>query len=192
MSTTEENMFEQLFGSRVRVKLLRIFLNSKGERFYVRELVRKTGEQINSVRRELARFEKMGLVEFKTEKMKKFFFVNEVFPLYNELRALFLRARLTIERSLLEELKRGKKIQHLSLLGYFTDDTSSPIDIFMIGTTSKKRVAEVLGKFSKRFGQDLRYTVITPEEYKYRHDITDRFLFDILGRKKVVLFEIKK
>ena len=46
---------QDLFVSKVRVKLLQIFLSEPKEIFYVRQLVRKADEEINAVRRELAR-----------------------------------------------------------------------------------------------------------------------------------------
>jgi len=55
-------MLEQLFGSRTRIKLLKIFLAQPYERFFIRELTRKIGERINSVRREIANLERLGVV----------------------------------------------------------------------------------------------------------------------------------
>ena len=54
---------QDLFVSKVRVKLLKIFLSNPGKIFYVRQLVRLAGEEINAVRRELARMEERGLVK---------------------------------------------------------------------------------------------------------------------------------
>ena len=46
-------MLEHLFGSRTRVKLLKIFLSNPDKDYFVRELTRKIKERINSARREL-------------------------------------------------------------------------------------------------------------------------------------------
>ena len=55
-------MIDALFGSKTRVKLLYLFLNNPGQAFYVREITRLIGEQINSVRRELANMLEVGIV----------------------------------------------------------------------------------------------------------------------------------
>ena len=55
-------MFEQLFGSKTRVKLLSLFYNNPERPFYVREITRKIDEQINSVRRELQNLLNIGIV----------------------------------------------------------------------------------------------------------------------------------
>ena len=50
-------MLRDLIVSKVRIKLLQTFLGNPKEIFYVRQLVRAVGEEINAVRRELARME---------------------------------------------------------------------------------------------------------------------------------------
>jgi len=54
---------EELFISRVRVKLLTLFLTSQEPLLHVREIVRRVDEEINAVRRELLRMEKFGISE---------------------------------------------------------------------------------------------------------------------------------
>lgn len=55
-------MLEQLFGSRTRIKLLKIFLAQPHQHFFVRELTRVIGERINSVRREISNLERLGVI----------------------------------------------------------------------------------------------------------------------------------
>ena len=56
-------MIEQLFGSKTRTKLLRLFFMRKEAKFYVREITRLIDERINSVRRELENLKKFGLIK---------------------------------------------------------------------------------------------------------------------------------
>ena len=46
-------ILEDLIISRVRVKMLSLFLSHPGTIFHVRDIVRKVDEEINAVRREL-------------------------------------------------------------------------------------------------------------------------------------------
>jgi predicted transcriptional regulator len=55
-------MFSDLITSKSRVKLLNVFLGSPAEMYHVRELVRRTNDEINAVRRELAFLEKKGIL----------------------------------------------------------------------------------------------------------------------------------
>lgn len=55
-------MLEDIIISRVRVKILTLFLTRPNRIYHVREVVRQISEEINAVRRELAHLEKAGLV----------------------------------------------------------------------------------------------------------------------------------
>jgi predicted ArsR family transcriptional regulator len=54
-------MLSKLFGSKARVKLLKIFLSYPEKRFYIRQLARDLKLQVNSVRRELDNLEKIRI-----------------------------------------------------------------------------------------------------------------------------------
>ena len=51
-------MFNDLITSKSRVRLLNVFLLEPSAMYHVRELVRRTHEEINAVRRELGFLEK--------------------------------------------------------------------------------------------------------------------------------------
>ena len=55
-------MLEKLFGSKSRVKILKLFLLHPNQSFYIRQLARDLKLQLNSVRRELENLEKFGLL----------------------------------------------------------------------------------------------------------------------------------
>jgi len=64
-------MLEQLFGSKSRVKILRVFFNNPEESFFVRELTRLTKTHLNSIRRELKNLYKLGILKMKKVRGKK-------------------------------------------------------------------------------------------------------------------------
>jgi hypothetical protein len=55
-------MLNKLFGSKARVKILKLFLSHPEEKFYIRQVTRELGLQLNSVRRELENLETFGLL----------------------------------------------------------------------------------------------------------------------------------
>lgn len=180
-------MLEQLFGSRTRVKLLRLFSNNPDQAFYVRELTRKLGEQINSIRRELANLEKIGFLKSELQSKKKYYQVVPEYILYPEIKSLILKSRFTLEREFVSKIKKFGTIKYLALCGYFVDDKEAPVDLLIVGRISKKRLEAMLAKFSAGFGQEVRYTIMDAKEYQYRKDVTDKFLYETLNRQKVVV-----
>ena len=182
-------MLEQLFGSRTRVKILRLFYTNSDSSFYVREITRKIGEQINSVRRELDNLSKIGILNSELKNRKKYYFLNQDFVLSQELRSLFLKSRMTLEKRVINRVKETGSITYLALCGYFVDDPNAPVDLFIVGRVNRKKLDILLEKFSENYGQELRFTTMTADEYNYRKDITDKFLYDIINRNKVVVID---
>ena len=189
-------MLEQLFGSHTRVLLLRLFLDYPEKAFYVRELARELGAQLHSVRRELENLESLGLLKVmpgsgkeKEDAQKKYYVMDTGFILYAELRALFLKARLLIEKDLVRHLQEIGRIQYLALTGMFVGLTEWPTDIFIVGSVNRKKIRLLIRRFEKELHQSINYTVMTKPEFRYRREITDRFIFNILENKKIVIID---
>ncbi|MFH1610796.1 MAG: hypothetical protein ABIA91_02795 [Patescibacteria group bacterium] len=194
-------MLENLFGSRARTNLLKLFLLNQ-EEFFVREISRETGEKLNSVRRELENLEKLGLIQVvekkveldeegkkkKTEK-RKFYKVNQNFVLYDDLRSLFLKSKLLIERTLAQKLTELGKVKLLVLSGFFVDDSDALTDILIVGQVNKTKLKTLITKISNQVDNEVRYTCMTTQEFNYRNGITDKFLFEVLEGKKIVVVD---
>jgi len=199
-------MLEQLFGSKTRVKLLRTFLNNSGQPYYLRELARKLKTQLNSVRREVDNLEKLGIIKEveliapkaaegvkagkeKAASNKKYLLTDTEFILYPELKALLLKAQLLLERSFVSKIEKLAKLKLFILSGIFVGNEGSATDILLVGMINRKRLAQIVREFERELGRNINYTVMTPQEFKYRQDITDRFLYDILEGKKIVIID---
>jgi hypothetical protein len=74
-----------LFTSRVRLKILSIFLPKIDEMYYVRQVTRMTGEEVNAVRRELDRLKRTGLLTTEQRANRLYYRVRTDFPFYYDL-----------------------------------------------------------------------------------------------------------
>ncbi|MBI4239854.1 hypothetical protein HY620_02620 [Candidatus Uhrbacteria bacterium] len=208
-------MLEQLFGSKTRTKLLRLFLLNPDEAFFIRELTRKIDTQINSVRRELQNLYECDILEVvqvqpsgeaiaeprevtltKPESRKdslvatqarKFFRMNKNFVLFNELKLLFLKSPLLFQNELIRELKNIGTIDFAALTGFFVDREDISVDLLIVGEAPKTKLLKLINAFEKEFEREINYTTMTTEEFLYRKSLTDRFLFQILEGKKIVI-----
>ncbi|HPI67080.1 MAG TPA: hypothetical protein PKZ16_00845 [bacterium] len=197
-------MLENIFGSRTRIKLLKIFLQRPSEAFFVRELARMAEEKINSVRRELDNLVDIGLIKSLASSLeksakknhksdKKFYQADTDFVLYEEFRNLILKSRLLLEKTLAKELKNLGKIKFLMLSGFFVGYEHAPTDMLIVGQVPREKLRALIKKMEKNFGQEIKYTLMTENEFAYRNKITDKFLFEVLeGKKMVILDNLKK
>jgi len=203
-------MFEQLFGSKTRVKLLGLFFTNPNRSFYVREITRKIDEQINSVRRELANLLSIGIITSDANNNRLYYEVNQSYEHYKPLAAIFGGAKMEPE-PVVEEGKAPKKVtskpkvdvsaEHplakglratghveLALLsGQFTRDETAGIDVLIVGDVNQAKVAKFISDLEASENKELRYTVISLDNYKYRLQINDRFIINVLGAKKQVI-----
>lgn len=192
-------MLEHLFGSKTRVKLLRLFLGNPGSAFYVRELARKAGAQIHAIRRELENLEGLGIIqageasgadaaELRT-RMRRYYRLDDEFSLVNELRALVLRSQFLLEEEFKRRVRRLGTIRYFALLGIFTGIEGAPVDVFIVGKLNRQWLARLMRQFERELGRAVNYTVMSEREFRYRWDIGDRFLYGILEGKKVAVID---
>ena len=182
-------MIEHLFGSRTRIKLLRLFLTNPEKSFYVREITRMVNERINSVRRELANLEKIGLIGATGVRQKKYFKANQDCLLYPELKALVIKAQVTVEQKFAQDLSDIGSIKYMVFTGKFTSVKDAPTDILIVGKINRTKLKNLVHRFEKEFNKEINFTVMTTQEFLYRRGLTDRFLYDILENKKIVMID---
>lgn len=193
-------MLENIFGSRTRVKLLKIFLTHPGEYYFVRELSRQTEEKLNSVRRELDNLQEIGLIKVEDavkmnleqggeKQKKKFYTVNTDFPLYSEFKNLIMKSRLLLEKSLAKDINNLGRVKFLVLSGIFVDQPDTKTDMLLVGDINKGKLKTLVNKLEKSFDQEIRYTVMDSKEFDYRNQVTDKFLFEVLEGKKIVVID---
>lgn len=209
-------MIEQLFGSKTRVKLLNLFFENPNRSFYVREITRKVDEQINSVRRELANLLSIGIIGSDASNNRLYYEVNQKYEHYAALAMIFGGAVAPAAPAPVIEDKKSTKIQKPSpapamvsepasehpiakdlrttghvelafLTGQFTRDDSAGIDLLVVGDINATKIAKYIDELEKSEKKSIRYTVLTPANYRYRLDINDRFINNIKNAKKQVI-----
>lgn len=94
---------ELLLPSKVRRKLLELFLMNPDDAFYIREIERRVQEDFQAVRRELERLELTGLLVSRREANLKYYQLNRSFALVPELSSIIAKTRLANEGLLTAE-----------------------------------------------------------------------------------------
>lgn len=180
---------DQLLGSRTRAKILRLLLTNPEKSYFVREIVRKVREHLNSVRRELTLLTDIGVIVASGEKVKRYYQAQPEYPLFAELKALIFKAEVLEEQQLLTSIQDSGRLTLLVLTGFFVNRTDTQTDILIVGTVNRRRLQTLMTSFQEHFDRELHYTVLTKQEYLYRHSLTDRFLYGILNGPKIVVVD---
>jgi hypothetical protein len=189
-------MIEQLFGSKTRVKLLQLFYSNPNRSFYVREITRKIDEQINSVRRELSNLLSIGIIVSDNNNNKLYYEVNQQYDFYEPLAAIFggasksqVAAQPIADVDYKDELKPLGRVDLALYTGQFTRDESTGIDALFVGDINNHALQKYITELEAKEGKEIRYTVMSLVDFKYREQVKDRFLSNVMDAKKQVLVD---
>lgn len=189
-------MIDQLFGSKTRVKLLALFLNNPGRAFYVREITREIGEQINSVRRELANLVSVGIVSSSEENNKVYYEVSPSWQFYDQLRAIFAASDKKADDLKVNAKAWAKKFAGLGdvrvviFAGKLVYGSDAKLDLLVAGDNiSALKFRNLVKALEKDAGVSLSYTQLSFNDFYYRLSVRDAFVMDILRAKNEVVYD---
>lgn len=171
-------MLKELFSSNTRIKLLKIFLFNTDKEFFIRELTRKLDEQINSIRRELTNLKKIGLLKSRSRNRKKYYHVNTDFAIFHELKSIFMKS-MNNEMNISKAIANIGSIDLLVFSGIFVSRPEAQVDLFIVGDLSKQDLEKYLITDLNR--NDIRYSILSKDDFLYRLSLNDRFIVEILG-----------
>lgn len=214
-------MIEQLFGSKTRVKLLKLFFSNPNRSFYVREITRTVEEQINSVRRELANLLSLGLISSDSSDStnnRLYYEVNQKYEHYDALSSIFSDVKKQEATKSKDKKKASDKaakkdsvgkdkeqkevvlpeaqrwelagnLVGIAYSGVYTRDESAGVDIVVVGDVVSSKVYSIVTELEKEKNRELRYAMMTLEEWKYRSQVRDKFWQNFMAAKKQVVLD---
>lgn len=182
-------MFEDLITSKSRVKLLRVFLENSSEMYHVRELVRRTNDEINAVRRELAFLEKKGILSREPRANRVYYSFSKTYPFYFDLLKLGAKS-LGLGAAILGNRAKLGKIKYAVLSGRFArrmNKNPDDVDVLVVGTVVLPELALLIREEEKRLNSEINYTVMNEDEFDFRKKRRDPFILSILFGSKVMV-----
>ncbi len=175
------SLFDTLFGSRVRARLLRLFLLNPEAEFDATEAAKKIAIKRPEVVKELNRLAKMRFVSVKSKQRKKIYQVRSDFPFYQELKALVSKLNLSAKSEAFKKIKKVGDVKLVLISGVFINYPKSKADmVLVINSANKVKLRQVVAQLESEVGKEIRYILMNTEELHYRLDMLDRFLMEFL------------
>lgn len=196
-----DQLLEKLFESTAKVKILRLFLRNHDLFFTLADVARSTQLRPNQVQKEVKKLENFELLKkkissfreeapIKSRTPKKWkpritkklvYFANQDFLLYKTLRDLIAVASQPSRKKLTERIKRLGTVKLAVIAGIFINNDNSRADLFVVGDNiKKKKLEKLLADIESETGKALNYVFMETSEFKYRMNMYDRFLRDII------------
>jgi hypothetical protein len=183
-------LLEDLVISKVRVKMLQLFLSHPGSIYHVRDIVRKVDEEINAVRRELAHMEKAGMLAKEARANRLFYGFRKDYILFFELMELVGKTTGLGWDIVKNKAKLGK-IKYAMMSGRFLRGLphlgSNDVDLLIVGSVVLPELSQFVKNEESRRERELNYTVMSEEEFAFRKRRRDPFILEILQGSRVML-----
>jgi len=175
--------------SKVRVKLFKVFFSEPKEIFYIRQLVRKTNEEINAVRRELKRMEEAGMVKREERGNRVYYGFKKSYTFYDELMRLVCKTTGLGKRIIKNKNKLGK-IKFAMLSGKFMrkkEHQQQDVDLLVVGEVVLPQLAALIRGYESKIDREINYTVMSEKEFKFRKKRRDPFITQVLLASRIML-----
>jgi hypothetical protein len=176
--------------SKARIKILKLFLSNISEMYHVRGVVRETKEEINAVRRELARFEKAGILKSESRGNRLYYWTRKDYPFYGDLLSIIAKTS-GLGFEIIESKKKMGRVSFVMFSGRFVrrkkrkrDDA---VDILVVGEILLPELATLIRKEESERGYEINYAVMSRDEFEFRKKRRDPFLLGILSGSRVMV-----
>jgi len=181
---------QDIITSKVRIKIIELFLSNIGEMYHVRGIVREVKEEINAVRRELERFEKAGLLKREARGNRVYYWVRDDYQFFGDL--LSITAKTTgLGKEIIDNKNKIGKVGYVMFSGKFarrnTKKKEDEVDILIVGEVILPELAVLIRKEEQKSGHEINYTVMGRDEYEFRKKRRDPFLLGILYGSRVMI-----
>ncbi len=186
-------MLDVFFGSKARVKLLKLFFLNPDESYYLRQIARDLDLQVNSVRRELKSLESFGVLasdtpaETASSRDKHYYRANKNFILFPEIRSFILKSQILAGQNFVAQLREICEPEILFLTGIFVGEPTVPTDLMLVADVKKPQVTKLIKNLEQEIAREINYTIMSSQEFSYRREIADVFVHKILIAEKIVL-----
>ena len=180
----------KLFGGQARVRIMRLFLLNSDNSFELEEVVSRSRVMKANARKEINALTTMNFIKPKvltkegsrgSKKKVNAWSLNHEFQYLRSIRDILIDPTLLLQEDLPQRFKQIGKIKLMIVSGVFIGDSKSRADVLIVGDKIKKNILQqVVKSLEAEIGKELDYVVFDTEEFKYRLDMYDKLVCDII------------
>jgi len=182
------NLLAQLICSRVRAEVFRVLFGLKSGELHLREIHRQTGFAIGTVRQDIEKLVKMGLVSRRKDGNRVYYSANERHPLAGEIRQLVLKTVGLAD--VLGAALKAENVRCAFVFGSVASGTAgaqSDIDLMVIGEIGLRSVSALLSGVADKLRREINTHVLSPSEFAKRMNAKEHFLTSVIASPKIFL-----
>jgi hypothetical protein len=196
----------QLFGSSLRVKLMRLFLFNPENIFSMEQISNRVKSKNADIRKEINKLILTGLIkkritvkEITVRKKKKNiqkrvdeigYSYDQKFPYFLALKNLLIVASLNADESLVKKFNGIGKIKVFLASGVFLQEWDTRVDLLIVSDDiNMVKLDTAIKNLEAEIGKELSYSAFETEDFEYRLGVHDKLVRDILDSKHILLVD---
>jgi DNA-binding transcriptional ArsR family regulator len=180
------NTLTIFLSSRVKAEILRLLFGAAVRELHVRELERQTHLAVSTVRQELKRLIRVGVIMERRDGNRTYYRANTEHPLYPDLRNLVLKTSGLVE--VVQQALKHPGIRVAFVFGSLAggmEKAHSDVDLMVIGDIGLREVGGLLTHVTADVGREVSPHVFKVEEFARRKKAHDHFLTTVLAAPKL-------
>jgi len=139
------------------------------------------GKISKEIKRKIGRGKRTKIKITIKSKKAKVYFANKHFTLFTELQNLVTKSSVASKKEITNKIRTLGNVKLALVSGVFTNNENARTDLLIVGDRIKPgKINSFLSKIESDIGKSIHYTLMDTSEFKYRMDMYDRFLRDIL------------
>lgn len=206
----QKDFLSEILGNQARARILRL-LSAAADTEYTLDEIRKKAQvkSVATVQRELNALSRLGILKTglgetegvivveKNQKpaRAKIWALDREHPYAQALRLFVRDTQQPIDEGVVSELRRSGKLCLVIASGKFLDVEGGAgergcIDLIIVGEgMNEAKVQTTLRAIEADRGREIFYAIFSPKEFKFRLDVQDRLIRDVLDYPHHILFD---
>lgn len=180
------NTLAQLVCSRVRAEVFRLLFCASPASLHLREIQRRSGLALGTVRQDIEKLVKMELVTRRKDGNRMYYAANEQHPLFPEIRGLVLKTSGLV--AVLRQALNVPSVRCVFVFGSIAQGAAtveSDVDLMVIGEISLRKIAGLLSGTGNQLGREINPHVLSPVEFSKRWKAREHFVASVMTAPKI-------
>jgi hypothetical protein len=180
-------MLSSLLGSEIRARIFKFFFSDPDKLFSLDEVAKATVVKAPGLQKELNLLVKHDFLKTLKEAKIKKYFANCDSIFFTEIRSIISKEKILSIKDVFSDLKKEFQPKLMFLSGKFVSKPELPTDVFFVGTVSRKGFLAAITNLEKALGYEINFTIMSEQEFDYRREVADVFLYNVLGAEKIMI-----
>ena len=177
---------EHILSSRSRAEVFRLLFGLRDQELHVREIERRSGLAIGTVRHELKKLEGLDLVIARRDGNRLYYRANRLHPLHREIHNLVLKTVGMVDA--LKEKLPEKGIRLAFVFGSVArgeENAESDVDLLVVGDVGLRSLVRSLSGISDDIGREVNPHILSAKAFADRVQKREYFITRVLDSPRL-------